>query len=125
MKAAFKYFINDIKRGENVDIYITLFLSLIFALLGIIGTIQVTILSAGILATLSIHAYSTLSTRRILSDFSQNITSLQPVTDIPIKDRSAYGSFRTYIEGVSTIWLLGPSLVNVWTPNNDLLLEPV
>src|SRR5690348_2697349 len=92
LKAAFKYFINDIKRGENIDVYIILVLSLIFTILSVIGIIQVTILAAGILATLSIQAYSMLATRRILVDFSQNLTTVQPGENIPFKNRNSYGS---------------------------------
>ena len=125
MKAAFKYFINDIKHGENVDIYITLFLSLILAILGIVGALPTAILSAGILATLSVLAYSTLATRRTLSDFSHNLSSLFPAEDNPLKSRSSYGSFKDFIDTANTVWLFGPSLVNVLPPNNKLLFEKV
>jgi len=127
MKAALKYLINDIKQGENIDIYITLFLSLTLAILGVIGIIQASILSAGILATLSILTYSTLTTRRAVNDFSHVITSLQLqlVADIGLKDRDAFGPLKERMAGVSTVWLLGPSLVNIWPPNDHIFFEKV
>jgi hypothetical protein len=56
MKTPLKHFLRDIRHGENIDIYITLALSLILAVLGVIGTIQAAILTAGVLATLGVLA---------------------------------------------------------------------
>lgn len=111
MRTALKHFLSDIRRGENIDIYIIFILAAIVAVLGVIGTIPLAILSAGILATLGVLAYSTLATRRLLSELSRAIASQYSQASTPLKDRSAYGSFRDSLDGVSTIWLCGPSLV--------------
>lgn len=125
MRAALKHLMNDIKQGENIDIYITLFLSVALAIFGVFGVFQATILSAGILATLSILTYTTLTTRRTLNDVSQTITSLQSVADIGLKDRETLDPFKKRITGVNTVWLLGPSLVNVLSPNDYLFKEKI
>lgn len=125
MRAALKHLMNDIKLGENIDIYITLFLSVALAILGVFGVIQTTILSAGILATLSVLTYTMLTTRRLMHDVSQTITSLQSVADIGLKDREALSPLKERMAGVNTIWLLGPSLVNLWPPNDHFFFEKV
>src|SRR5260370_14825619 len=125
MKTALKHFLSDIKRGENIDIYISLILALILAVLGVVGTIQLAILAAGILATLGILAYSMLATRRTLSELSQTITLLEPATKVLLKDRSTLRSFREDIERVSTIWSCGPTLMVMWGANRDIFREMV
>lgn len=125
MKKIIERFVNDIKLGENIDLYITLSLSLVLAIFGAIGVIQVSILSAGILATLSTHAYSMLATRRTLIDFSEDFASLRSTENVPFKSRRGYKPFRDLIADTSTLWLFGPSLINVWPPHQDLLLKKV
>lgn len=123
MKTPLKHFLRDIRYGENIDIYITLALSLILAVLGVVGTIQVAILTAGILATLGVLAYSVLATRRILGELSQALASFYPAEIVPLKDRSAFGAFRDELQKVSTVWLQGPSLVGMLAANKDLFRE--
>lgn len=117
MKKAFKHLF------DNFDIYITLCLAVIFAVLGLIGVVPVAILFAGILATLSSIAYSMLATRRTLDKLLQNLASFDSATAVPLKDRSAFGSFRDSLQNVGTIWLCGTTLVVMLSTHRDLFRE--
>lgn len=119
MKKAFR------RLFENIDVYITLSLAVIFAVLGFIGTIPVAVLLAGILATLSILAYSMLATRRILGTLSQSLASLYPTASVLLKDRTSFGSFQESLNSVNTIWLYGPSLVVMWATHKDAFRKNV
>jgi hypothetical protein len=125
MKALWKHFLGDIKRGENLDIYIIFILAAVAAVLGLIGAIPLAILSTVILATLGVLAYSTLATSRLLSELSQVITLHVPQARTPLLDRSEYGSFRDSLNGVSTIWLYSPSLVVMLATYKEDLREKI
>ena len=126
MKAIWNRFLSDIKRGENIDLYVILILATVVAVLGsIFPQIPLAILSAVILATLGVLAYSTLATRRLLSELSQGIALHVPQARTPLLDRSTFGSFRESLKGVSTIWLYGPSLVEMLTNHKEDLREKI
>ncbi len=56
--------INDLRQGENLDIYITVIIGIILAILGLLDVIEFNLLAAGILMTISSIAGSLLSVRR-------------------------------------------------------------
>lgn len=125
VKRLFKRLVQDVKAGENIDVYIIFLLSLVLAVLGVVGVIQATILSAGILATLSILAYSTLAIRHTLIDFKENLNTFYSGETVPFKSRRGNKPFRELIESTHTLWLYGQSLLSLWPPHADLLLEKV
>ena len=64
MLDSIKLVFSDIREGKNIDVYLTVLVCLVLVALGIVGIVNFRILAAGILATLSILAMSTLSVRR-------------------------------------------------------------
>lgn len=67
----------ELKNGENLDLYITITLSIVVAILSIIGATEFKILSAAILAVLGLLANSLLSSRRAMSDMQSAANELE------------------------------------------------
>lgn len=74
MKKKINIVFSEIKKGENLDLYIIIFLAIIVAVLGISQTVSFEVISAVILATLGLLATSLL-TNRHSSDEIQHTTS--------------------------------------------------
>lgn len=72
-----KNIIKEVKNGENLDLYLTITLSVIVAVLGIIGITQFQILSAAILAVLGLLANSLLANRRNTSNVKDATNDLR------------------------------------------------
>ena len=78
MLDAIKAVFQDIKAGKNVDIYLTVLLSLVLAAWGLTDEhIEFPKLAAGILATLSLLALSTLNIRRAAGDIKTVLKETQ------------------------------------------------
>jgi hypothetical protein len=127
MRMALERFLTEIKNGENLDLYITMALSIILAVLGVIGLVPFQILASAILTTLALVVYSTLVARRASNEITQLLSLPHPAqgADAFLKDRSTLGSFADRIRGTSTIWLCGPSLVNIVGTWSDHIFERV
>jgi hypothetical protein len=65
---------NDIKRGENVDLYITVFAAIILAVLSILGIASETWLAPLTLVVLALLAYSMLGNRYQIAEAYQQLT---------------------------------------------------
>jgi hypothetical protein len=71
MNKAIRTIIKEIKHGENIDIYLTIFLALVVAVLGIIPVVEAKVIGAVTLATLGLLASSLLSTRRASAEMKE------------------------------------------------------
>lgn len=71
-----KIIIKELQNGENLDLYITIAISIVVAVLGVIGIVTFEILSAAILATLGLLANSLLASRRTISDVKSAASEL-------------------------------------------------
>lgn len=69
-------FIADIKKGENIDVYLTVLVCTVVVVLDLIGVVQPSIVTAAILLTLALLSFSTLSTRKSLDKFENAIEHL-------------------------------------------------
>jgi hypothetical protein len=65
---------NDIKRGENIDLYITVFAAIVLAILSIIGIASQTWIAPLTLVVLALLAYSMLGNRYQITEAYQQIT---------------------------------------------------
>lgn len=63
MNTILKKLWQDIRRGQNLDVYITIVIALVIAILGVIGATNQNIISSAILATLALVSVSTLLNR--------------------------------------------------------------
>ena len=64
---------NDIRSGQNLDIYLTLLVSLTVMILGVVGIVDQGIISSAILACLAVVAGSLLNNRRAFSNTETSI----------------------------------------------------
>lgn len=71
----------ELKRGENLDLYLIIFLALVIAVLGVLGVANFAIVSATILATLGLLAGSLLQNRRTVIDAKDATTKLSTDLD--------------------------------------------
>ena len=95
-----KRIIDDIKQGENLDVYISVPLAIIIAVLGILNQVSFEIIGASILGTLALLSASLLSNRKasseiktttekfntIVSGLEQSMQKNCTVTDVQGKD---------------------------------------
>jgi hypothetical protein len=66
----------DIRTGQNLDVYITVSLSIIVGVLGVLGIVNQTIISAAVLATLALVSVSLLQNRRENDVIQNTITKI-------------------------------------------------
>jgi hypothetical protein len=75
----FQLFLNDLKRGQNYDVYITVAIAATVTLLGLFGIVDNIIISAAILATLTLVSSSLLVNRRDNQSTRETLNKLQNV----------------------------------------------
>lgn len=68
----------DVRKGENIDVYLTVLLCLVLSVGGIAGWANFTILASAILAVLAISATSTLTIRRAAQELRDTYTANIP-----------------------------------------------
>ena len=86
IKLAFK----ELKNGENLDLYVTITISITVAILGVIGVTKFEILSAAMLAVLGLLANSLLTSRRTMSDVQSAANGLE--AEIKYLKNNIFGS---------------------------------
>ncbi|OIJ64033.1 hypothetical protein WN71_031905 [Streptomyces mangrovisoli] len=64
---------SDLSTGKNLEVYVTMAVSGVLAVLGVVGTVSIPVLMAATLATLTLLAGSALGTRRHIDDLSQEL----------------------------------------------------
>jgi len=67
----------DIKAGRNIDIYVTVILAFLIAILGIFSIVNLAIISAAVLATLALVSVSLLRNRRANDSLQSAISQLE------------------------------------------------
>jgi ABC-type bacteriocin/lantibiotic exporter with double-glycine peptidase domain len=133
MKIFFSSILNDIRKGENIEIYISILISIVVTILGLFGAISFSLLGACILLVLTLLLSSILSNRRntdrleeSLKDNGQNIKVLLQTVSSPsgevrvsdvIKTLNTSGPLEPFFDGSSDIFLAG---VTMFTRSNLL-----
>lgn len=79
--------VGDLRRGENLDIYVVVPLSLTVAILGISGSVSSEIVQAAALATLSIFAVSILTNRHQVAELGSGTRLLADVVQQSLQGR--------------------------------------
>jgi hypothetical protein len=94
---------SDVASGKNIESYVVGILAIILAVLGVIDdAVSDDLKLAAILAALSLLV------------FRSTAPDKQPVDlDSILLDRQSFGAFRDFIRGGRTLWIYGPSAVNV------------
>jgi len=85
MMKLFRSIFDDIKKGENLDIYITLIVAIVIAVMNLLGNTPKSVLDSLILAVLALLVSSALGVRHRLENLKQQI--FQTTKGIDFKDR--------------------------------------
>jgi hypothetical protein len=101
---------DDIRHGENIDLYLTVIIAIGLTLLNLLGIAPQTLIAPITLAVLGLIAVSSLLTRHIIEEHLQKIAiSSTPV----LRGRSEIPSFQERGKYASEIVIVGVSLVSV------------
>jgi len=73
----FRIIWQDIQNRQNFDVYITIVLAIIVAILGTFGLASQSIISSAILATLGLLSFSVLANRRENEDLSKHLAKIR------------------------------------------------
>jgi hypothetical protein len=136
MKDKLKLIVAEIRSGKNLDLYIIIVVSVVFAILGIVGVDNAEKLSAAILATLALLSNALLESRRsqdtlqgISEKLSSEVADLRKATDEPRMSnvlRYEYPDLSEELRRAQSVSILGTSLSSTITryyPQFECLLE--
>ncbi len=102
--------LDEIRRGENIDLYIATPLALLVAVLGVFGVTSPELISALTLVILSLLANSLLTSRHEVKDLSRQLT--QSSSSVLLKDWID-SDFQKDLEAAQELWLVGVSLTTI------------
>jgi hypothetical protein len=93
----------DILAGRNIDAYVVSFIAIALALLGVLDdVIPLNVKLSAILAALALLVLYTTRPETRRADL-----------DGVLQDRRGFGRFQDVIKGTQTLWIYGPSAVNL------------
>ena len=107
---------DDIRRGENIDLYLTVVTAIGLAVLNIFGLAPQTLIAPITLAVLGLIAISNLGTRHYLEEQLQKLTTSS--TSV-LRGRSELPSFQERGRAASEIVVVGISLITAVVPRLD------
>ena len=106
MMRALERFWKDIRRGENIDLYVTVAVAIVLAMLNVIGIAPQTWVAPLILAVLALFAIATLMNRHKLETLLQTINQAS--------GKLLLGSYpadlESDVERAKELWIVGVSL---------------
>lgn len=109
----FKRVLADVTAGRNIEAYVVTALAVVLAVIGVVDDVVPDSLKfAAILAALALLVFRTTTPENRLVDL-----------DAVLLDRQSYGPFREFIQGAQTLWVYGPSAVNVLRSAPDIRRE--
>jgi hypothetical protein len=95
---------NDIRRGENIDLYTTVAIALGLVILNVFGVASPPLTSSLTLAVLGLLALSNLGNRHSIEKLSEKLSQS---TDMPFFIEEFSPNLKTDIENASELWLVG------------------
>lgn len=107
---------DDIKRGENIDLYITVVAAFGLAILNLFGMAPQQLISTITMTILGLLAVTNLGNRHHIQEQLRKFTSQFPHL---LKDRSELPSFQVRGQYASEIFIVGVSATTAVTPHLD------
>ena len=98
---------DNIRHGENIDLYVAVPLAILIAILGIFGITSPQLIASMTLVILGLLATSLLTNRHAVKELSQKLT--QTSNTVFLTDFSESNLERDF-EEASELWLVGVSL---------------
>jgi len=102
----FKQILREIKRGENVDLYVTVLVALSIAALNLLGLAPQSLIASITLTLLGLLAVSALENRHQFEELRQSFT--KSIDDIFLKEFPA--TLDEDFDSGKEIWLIGVTL---------------
>jgi hypothetical protein len=97
---------DDIRKGENIDLYLTIVAAVAFVILNMVGETSPSLLASLTLAVLALLAMTNLGNRRRMEELMEQ--KAQTLDDFFREEFPA--SYKTDFENATEIWLVGVSL---------------
>ncbi|MGB3219951.1 MAG: hypothetical protein WBD79_21340 [Anaerolineae bacterium] len=108
---------NDLRKGENVDLYLTIAAAVAFVVLNLVGVAPTTLLAPLTLAVLALLAITSLGNRHRMDELLQ-----QRERSLDDFFREEFPpSYKSDLETAEELWLVGVSLHRTVTSNYPLL----
>jgi len=101
---------DDIRRGENIDLYVAVPLALAIAILGIFGKTSPELIASITLLILSLLATSLLANRHAVKELSKKLSETSETFFFRELSETA---FESDFEKATDLWLVGVSLTTV------------
>lgn len=101
----FEKMLDDIKRGENIDLYVTALAAIVLAAMNLFGIVPVSSLSALILALLGLLSVALLGNRYRLEELSRLISAVSGQTAAFVNDFPS--DLGANLEAAREVWLIG------------------
>lgn len=125
----------EIRRGENIDLYLTILLAIVVGVLGVFGVVGWEKISAVILATLALLAGSLLTNRRTADGLTAALGDIKIAIEKLInrrcslndlfKKRAELPTLQQQLEDAQSIEICGMSQLAVATTYRSFLLQKV
>jgi hypothetical protein len=115
----------DILKRQNLDVYVTVSLTIGIAILGILGITTIEVISAAILGVLGLVSISLLQNRREdeqLREILGKVDNKFSAEDY-LNDRTAYPPLQETLVNARCVCFMGPSLLNIFSSWGGYLLE--
>ena len=109
---------NDIRHGENIDLYVAVPLALIIAIFGIFGITSSELIASITLIILSLLATSLLANRYAVKELSKKLSETSDT--FFFKDLSET-TFETNFESATDLWLVGVSMTTIVRTHYSLI----
>lgn len=109
----FQRVLADVVAGRNIEAYAVTAVAITLAVIGVVDDVVPDSLKfAAILAALALLVLKSTAPDKQAVDL-----------DAVLMDRQSYGPFREFIQGAQTLWIYGPSAVNVLRNAHDIKRE--
>lgn len=130
MKKLFKEILSDFKAGKNIEIYITLLISFVVAILGVFDKVTNNILSSAMLAALSVllfnavsYSHSEKNKEDMLLKKLQELT--QDATYVMFTDEFQRSELKDMLRDAEKVYLWGVTLSVTLGVFEDILVEKI
>jgi len=101
---------NDVRHGQNIDLYVAAPLAVLIAILGIFGVTSPQLVSSITLVILGLLASSLLTSRHAVKELSQKLTQ---TSDTIFFKELTESNFEADFESATDLWLVGVSLTTI------------
>jgi len=113
----------DLSEGRNLEIYLTMLVSLVISVLGALNIVQAEVVATVTLATLALLAFSTITNREQIATFQKQVETLSALVEENVLGKIRAGSFflageprhEAKFQNAKNIYIAGTTLTRTVT----------